>query len=454
MNNYRWPALLFVLISFAFVFGAGCVYESEHLKPIQCTTNGERQGDAVCIDNLWIHEPMDVGVVDDTRNHEELDAIEPPLDANPTPHDVETGGTDAQADVVEPPDDIVEPDIDVVEQPDVPQPPVPNVEDGDACTDSARCISGFCDMDMGVCAPASCNDQQLSIGEVDIDCGPTCGNECAGYLQVAVGNSHTCARRADSTVMCWGPEAMKVPQALQAQKFTYISAGYEHTCGITEDETIKCWGKSSNNRLVAGDSLFTALSVGTEHACGVRKNGTLHCWGRNQDKNVSDTPSSTDEHNPWTGVAAGNKQSCAYKRDGTFQCWGRSNNDRIKFNNNSKFSAMTAASYHTCGINKSNSHIVCVGMNDDSITGDGLLTNVAARAVVARDVHACMIRTDNKLYCWGKLLPQGMPIMGSIKVIDVAVGWVHSCAITKTGGKIACIGDGASTRYPAEFSHL
>ena len=56
-----------------------------------------------------------------------------------------------------------------------------------------------------------------------------------------------------------------------------------------------------------------------------------------------------------------------------------------------------------------------------------------------RGGHACALRTDGTLECWGSnVFGQSDAPEGTF--IDVAAGWLHSCAI-RTGGAVECWGD-------------
>src|SRR5688500_17863211 len=74
-----------------------------------------------------------------------------------------------------------------------------------------------------------------------------------------------------------------------------VSAGYGHTCARKADGTLWCWGDNSNGQLgdastagkrspVQVTALGTAVadvSVGDAHTCARKTDGTLWCWGSN-----------------------------------------------------------------------------------------------------------------------------------------------------------------------------
>jgi hypothetical protein len=64
-------------------------------------------------------------------------------------------------------------------------------------------------------------------------------------VQVAVGDSYSCAVKGDGTIACWGYN--QYGQASQPSgSFTQIAAGGSnfsiYTCGLRTDGTVACWG--------------------------------------------------------------------------------------------------------------------------------------------------------------------------------------------------------------------
>ena len=67
------------------------------------------------------------------------------------------------------------------------------------------------------------------------------------YAAVSAGGEHTCARRADSTIECWGNNGSGQTDAPEGQ-FNAVSAGGEHTCARRADSTIACWGNNESGQ--------------------------------------------------------------------------------------------------------------------------------------------------------------------------------------------------------------
>ena len=131
------------------------------------------------------------------------------------------------------------------------------------------------------------------------------------FTQVVAGASHTCALRNDGSAYCWGlndkgqlgngnttdkniPVRVKTDASNDLANVVAISAGANHTCALKADHSVVCWGanedgqlgdNSTTNRsypvvaLSASASNALALSAGGAHTCVASINGTVQCWG-------------------------------------------------------------------------------------------------------------------------------------------------------------------------------
>lgn len=76
-----------------------------------------------------------------------------------------------------------------------------------------------------------------------------------------------------------------------------VSVGSDHTCARKTDGTLWCWGKNTDGQLGIGNTTastvpvqvtglagnVTSVSVGNGHTCARKTDGTLWCWGSNFD---------------------------------------------------------------------------------------------------------------------------------------------------------------------------
>jgi alpha-tubulin suppressor-like RCC1 family protein len=124
---------------------------------------------------------------------------------------------------------------------------------------------------------------------------------------VAAGSFHTCARKSDGSLWCWGHN----PSGQLGD-------------GSTTD-------KSSPIEVTALGSTVVAFAAGGQHTCATRSvDGSLACWGANNFGQLGDGTTTSQSSpigvtaldNAVTTVAAGSMHSCARKSDGSLWCWG------------------------------------------------------------------------------------------------------------------------------------
>ena len=96
---------------------------------------------------------------------------------------------------------------------------------------------------------------------------------------ISAGGPHSCAIKADGTVVCWGrsAEGQATPPA---GTFTQVSlGGFLHdACALRADHTAACWSTLTRVDVPPKDA-FVQLSSGRHFACGTRMDGTFACWG-------------------------------------------------------------------------------------------------------------------------------------------------------------------------------
>jgi alpha-tubulin suppressor-like RCC1 family protein len=197
-------------------------------------------------------------------------------------------------------------------------------------------------------------------------------------VQVAVGGRHTCARKSDGTLWCWGQNSngqlgdgtttdtrlAPVQVAALGTSVVGVHAGFFHTCARKADSTLWCWGNNANGQLGDGTSSgqsgcgpghdsvcrpdpLQVTALGTNvvdvvtggsfysslfgHTCARQGDGTLWCWGSNAYGQLGDgttAPKSSPVQvtvlgSNVVGLAAGAVHTCATKTNGTLWCWGQ-----------------------------------------------------------------------------------------------------------------------------------
>jgi alpha-tubulin suppressor-like RCC1 family protein len=257
-----------------------------------------------------------------------------------------------------------------------------------ACCEGNVCAANLsCAIETGTCQCGGAD--QPCCGGVACDDGLACGAgaicQGAGVLDVAVGMGTVCALRVDRTVWCWGADhkpypvgtpgrghaVLRSPVPIQIEGLAdveQIRGAETHTCARKQDKTLWCWGHNESGQL--GNGTFThsvrAVQVqglsnvglfegGRNHTCAVGTVGGaqgLWCWGRGGtsghqegstptaglgklgNNNVVDqpTPVAVDlsvaaaSGQTVRSLATGSYHSCIVMSDDTVWCWGRNDN--------------------------------------------------------------------------------------------------------------------------------
>lgn len=134
------------------------------------------------------------------------------------------------------------------------------------------------------------------------------------FTEIAAGHVHTCARREDGTVTCWGDGDDAALSPPPGTTFETIDTGLATTCGIAAGEVV-CWGDRSFEVPDLGDHRPVDVSLGHEHLCVRSEQGLTRCTA----------PLSEAFEKPGTGGAShltsGTFHACAVIR-GRLECHG------------------------------------------------------------------------------------------------------------------------------------
>ena len=176
------------------------------------------------------------------------------------------------------------------------------------------------------------------------------------------------------------------------------------------------------------DDRFKKVAAGSYHVCGIKIDGTMTCWGATKDSGLTDTVGS---------IVYGQADVPAEHQDSTF-------------------SDVVAAEYHTCAIldgqnDQLEGDVVCWG---GEITHDPLRPYKVADGRVFDPDHPyppphqfpristsvnfnCGLSEDRDLVCWGGSIYSPGIVEGNFKTLGM--GDFHVCAI-KDSGHINCWG--------------
>lgn len=245
----------------------------------------------------------------------------------------------------------------------------------------------------------------------NVDGGGRTKDNIKTAIQVTQSNYHSCALLSDGTVTCWGEggrlgstNGTSVRYNEPATKVAGIStaiqiaAGESHTCALLADHTIKCWGFNFGGQLgigaitdgnprylatsVNGITNAVEVGVGYQHSCAVLADGTLKCWGSNGYGQVGADATRPRQLEPVTvpgitgakHVAPGFGNTCVIVTDGAVKCWGAG--DLTVSYGDSRFGSLS----------------------DGIVTVQGI---AGATQIVADREHNCVLLSGGTVKCWG-----------------------------------------------------
>lgn len=204
-----------------------------------------------------------------------------------------------------------------------------------------------------------------------VDCPMGCDESigfCHQGFEIAAGEAHTCLRRNDATLWCWGRGAegqLALPFSINPyQPFLVegldpvldIAVGLRHTCALTSpggpsESTVSCWGANDQMQLGGGaepgDQAYQPVQVGAlapgqvhrlfageQTTCATDDvNHELYCWGWAQEGEHPDFALSLEvwpePHllEAFSGVsletlAVGRSHICVAPSSGGVRCFG------------------------------------------------------------------------------------------------------------------------------------
>lgn len=281
----------------------------------------------------------------------------------------------------------------------------------------------------------------------------------ANLLEVALGAQHTCARKTDSSVKCWGDAShlqtgpgaagdgglVITPTAVGVTDALHIAAGQYHTCVVRKSGKVSCWGENSDGQLGNGDATGTrsaapvdavgitdaiGIACGASFTCAIRSGGGVACWGNglggqlgNGTKQLQPSPGAVSMLAGAVALSAGESHACAVKSDGKVVCWGDNVNGQLGTGDSMERTtptvitsldtmALVAAGARSSCAAKKTGGVFCWGANELGQLGSGAanptpnpsptaVSGIDAVALWAGRDHACAVRRGGAVACWG-----------------------------------------------------
>jgi hypothetical protein len=204
-------------------------------------------------------------------------------------------------------------------------------------------------------------------------CWGTAGDpyEAAGtYTGVAV-NGYSrgyalCALDAGGVITCWDDadvSAGGVAPGLAGGPWRDVSTGFNTTCAVDAEGRVACAGKYLTD---APDGAFQKVEVAQGLACGLTTEGSIVCWA---DKaaygSAEETAALVPEGSGFEDVAIGFEYVCGL-RAGDVSCWGLLAKSVPA---NTAFTSVTGGNNHACGV-RDDGAVACWGLNRGGVVSD------------------------------------------------------------------------------------
>lgn len=263
-----------------------------------------------------------------------------------------------------------------------------SVTGGNACVIQGAAGNVLCvgDNVVGQLGNGMISEEIVDYAPVLLDAAATPPVPLTGVLQIDVSSgSFACARTADN-VYCWGYDTS-----------SQMGDGNEttRTCMLSATEMPDC---APDVRTVGGTvaplGAVSDIAVGGAHVCAVQA-GAVLCWGDNRlaqsgqadpAANQSfDLPAPVPGLTGVTQLAASGHNTYALHDDGTISAWGF--NDRGQLGDGVMDHGMSCTSGDQNG--------------DCTVTPVRVATIDDATYIAANAEHACAIRADGSVWCWG-----------------------------------------------------
>jgi alpha-tubulin suppressor-like RCC1 family protein len=170
-----------------------------------------------------------------------------------------------------------------------------------------------------------------SAGQIDVPAG------LMGVVQVAGGDYHSLALRADGSVIAWGGSRQNgypyqdfgqtaVPPA--ATEVMAVAAGGYHSLALRADGTVVAWGAGTTNAgfyphfgqsiVPPGLNQVVAIAAGIYHSVALKSDGEVVVWGGQVPATFSLPPQATNV----VSIASTGNSISALRADGSVVNWG------------------------------------------------------------------------------------------------------------------------------------
>jgi alpha-tubulin suppressor-like RCC1 family protein len=223
-----------------------------------------------------------------------------------------------------------------------------------------------------------------------------------------------------------------------------LTSRVDFSSGTNVDTAISGMGDAASIKLFESSRQVVA---GSFHTCALKTGGTVYCWGYNGEGELGDNTTNSQQVpvqvldtegsaplSDITQIAAGDQFNCALKNDGSVYCWGYGEYGQLGngvagdshipvqvlevggLGTLAGVTQITTGTAHACAL-KNDGSVYCWGDNYNGEIGDnttddrfvpvqvlgvggiGALTDVTQ--ITAGGNHTCALGADESAYCWG-----------------------------------------------------
>lgn len=320
-------------------------------------------------------------------------------------------------------------------------------------------------------------------------------------IDVSVGNGFSCSVASSGNIWCLGrglegqlgngasANSSTPVTSSSVTDFVQVSANRDATsysaCGVTRRGKIYCWGTEQNGNFGNGGTSglqnapsestpvlnFRKVELFGANACGLSGDRQLWCWGSDNNGQIGNGSTSSDQINPVlvddggsvADFSVGKNFVCSKKIDGMSWCWGVDTNGRL--GNGTVLTTNQEVPSKVAGgkfrqISAGDGFVVAISGHDGK-AGSVQLPRDKGK-ISAGQTLGCAIEQDGSLWCWGGdgtgQLGNGTVLTAtqtSPSVVDNPGPWMqvaandttgsnhHACAI-KSNGNLWCWGSNTS----------
>jgi alpha-tubulin suppressor-like RCC1 family protein len=263
-----------------------------------------------------------------------------------------------------------------------------------------------------------------------------------------------------------------------------IRAFGNQTCAVTMEGAVRCWGEGhdGNPRLtpvvIEGLQGVATVAPGQRHACVALTDGTVRCWGSNDEHQLGDettpsqnVPSLVPGLSDVTRLSASGSFTAARRTDGTVVLWGSSPEfmggryvwagptvvPHLAQTTNTLAAESDSGFPVTCSV-VAGSIVRCVDPSTQ-ISRDWLIPG-AAKVIALASYRVCAVTSDHETYCWAPRVDQSgssdppvtddkpVRVRGMSGATHVAASGGHACAVLAGGVSCSLASIGGPAWYP------